>query len=223
MKNFVICVGICIVLLGTSTSFACLYTSSLSSVDGGMNSGGQTWASPPGFQVIWQVEQTDSETWHYKYRFSDENGCDLSMLVSHMIISLSENIQQSDLFNFGGDVADTEFGMFGVSPSNPDFPEDQSIFGIKLEMGNDQLVAEFDSTRQPMWGDFYAKDGGQPKNFAYNSDLGTEVSNLHEFDQMPVDSFGNGLNKVLVPNSVPEPATLFLLGLGSMMLRKRRA
>ena len=222
MKNFAICVCVGFVVLGVSTSFAGLYTGSLSSLDGGIVSSGQSWVSPPGFEVNWQVEQTSFDTWHYRYTFSDENGDELSMQVSHLIISLSDNIQQGDLFNFGTDVAGTEIGDFGPAPGNPGFPDDETIFGIKLDMGNDQLIAEFDSTRQPMWGDFYAKDGGTPENYAYNSDIGTEVFNLHGFDEIPVDISGNELNKVLVPNSVPEPATLILLGIGGVLLRKRR-
>ena len=72
-----------------------------------------------------------------------------------------------------------------------------------------------------MWGNFYAKDGGDPKNYAYSSDFGTEVANPHDYAGIPVDVSGNVLHKILAPNSVPEPGSILLLALGGLLLRKR--
>jgi len=100
-------------------------------------------------------------------------------------------------------------------------------FSSRIELGGDQLTAEFSSNRAPMWGDFYAKDGGNPKNYAYNRDLGVKVSNPHDYQNTPIDEYGNSLFKVLAPGAIPapapEPASLSMLALGSLLLIKRRA
>lgn len=223
-KTKVVFVIIGMLALGVSGAHAVQYTGSLSSPpSNGLESSGQTWASPPGFRVDWEVEQTDPSTWHYKYTFSNESGGELSMLVSHMIITLSDDIESGDVFNFGNDIVGWELNTFEASPGNPGFPAEGSVYGIKLDMGNDQLIAEFDSVRQPMWGDFYAKDGGTPQNWAFNASLGVEVDNLHDYTGTPVDIDDVELYKVLVPNNVPEPTTLLLFGLGGIMLRRRKA
>jgi len=57
--------------------------------------------------------------------------------------------------------------------------------------------------------------------------LGVKVSNPHDYQNTPIDEYGNSLFKVLVPDTVPasapEPASLSMLALGSLLLIKRRA
>jgi hypothetical protein len=194
----------------------------------GLISGGITWSEDKeGLTIFWEVSQMEDYTWHYQYTFANGDGNPLKMLVSYFIISVSENLTCSDVFNFGGDAEDYELKTFGPGPSAPGFPEDQTIWGLKIELGGEQLTAEFSSNRAPMWGDFYAKDGGNPKNYAYNKDLGVEVANLHDYQNAPADEYGNSLFKVLVPNTIPEsapePASLSMLALGSLLLIKRRS
>jgi len=215
---------IVIFALGGVSLHASLYTGSLSTPSGsGMFAGGQTWAYPPGFRLDWEVTQTTPSTWHYKYTFTDENGGELSMLVSHMIISLSDNIQKQDLFNFDTYAVEWGIGTFGLHSGNKEVLIGEIMFGMKLSFGFDQMVAEFDSSRQPMWGDIFATGHAEPKNYAFNVDLGVEVANPHDYDGVPVDASGKPLHKILVPNSIPEPCGLLLLSLGAMILRKRKA
>ena len=91
-------------------------------------------------------------------------------------------------------------------------------------MTNAQASVEFDSNRQPMWGDFYAKDGksGTLWNYAYNTDLGVIVANQQDYANPAIDAQGNALHKILVPDTIPEPATIGLLGLGAMAFLKKR-
>jgi len=182
-----------------------------------------------GFRLTWTIIQSPDMTWHYKYQFGKADGTELEKLTNHFIISLSDDIQETDLYNFSPDCDENEieFGTFVSGPGNPGFPEGKSIFGVKIGLHNAQMVAEFDSNRQPMWGDFYAKDGtssGGLWNYVYNADIGVTVANPHDYMGTPVDASGAELCKVLVPNNIPEPITICLLGLGGLaLLRKRKA
>jgi hypothetical protein len=80
-----------------------------------------------------------------------------------------------------------------------------------------------------MWGDFYTKSGfSQSKvsqgewNYAYNVDIGVDVANLHNYMGTPVDALGNELFKIIVPNTIPEPATITLLGSAGLWILKHK-
>ncbi len=223
-KNALLCAA-AMLFIGAGTSEA-VFTGSLNSPSSnGLVTGGVSWATgEEGFMVKWTVSQNPDYSWHYKYEFFDEDGEDLSMLVSHFIITVSEGIGYDEIYNLSNDVAELSISTFGPSPSNPNFPVGQTMYGAKFDLGNAQLLAEFDSTRVPMWGDFYAKDGGNPKNYAYNVDFGVDAVNYADFTSAPVDAGGNVLAKVLVPDTetqVPEPATLLILSLGGVLLSRK--
>jgi len=184
---------------------------------------GDKWINT-GFRIDWDVSQNGDGTWHYEYTVSNRNGGSLTPGVSHVILQLSENILASDLFNFEGDIADYEIRTYGAQPSNPGFPTGESIFGIKLNLDDDQAHVAFDSTRRPMWGDFYSKGGN--KSFAYNDDLGVAVANLYDTTGVPVDAAGATLSKILVPDTissvpVPEPLSLASVLAGGLLALRR--
>lgn len=187
----------------------------------GLVSGGKTWAPKgEGLTVSWDVSQNTDGTWHYEYSFANGSGKSLKSEVSHFIISVSPTLKCSDVFNFTGDFGSKEIKEFGPHPSNPNFPAGQTMFGMKIDLSKKQTTVAFDCTRAPMWGDFYAKGGGNPKNYAYNADFGTQTLNLYDILNTPVDACGNELFKILVPDThkspcpIPEPATLALLAIG---------
>lgn len=224
MKKFTLLVA-AIVLLQSEASLQASIGGSLSSpVDNGIYSGGEWGSNEDGFQIKWTVTQNDDQSWHYKYDFFKANGDPLKKLISHFDFSLSDNITAGELYNFGSDIGEVTFGAFGPGPGSPGFPTGEYISGVKLDFTNNQAVAEFDSTRQPMWGDFYTKGGISygDWNYAYNIDIGVGVANLHDFMGTPVDSFGNELSKMLVPNTVPEPTTICLFGIGALSFIHRK-
>jgi hypothetical protein len=221
--------GLCLALcaaLAPLTPVVAQDASGMLSTPGGVTAGGN-YAPPPGghgYKITWDVTENDDGTWHYNYMMTREDGDCLIPEISHIIIQLSENIAEGDIFNVGGDIDPNSvtFGTFGEHPSNPGFPEDESIFGVKFDLLGDLKFVFFDSNRAPMWGDFYSKGGSE--SFAYNNDLGVLVANPTDYLNPAVDDSGALLDKILVPDTrIPEPATLTLTTLlAATALRRRR-
>jgi hypothetical protein len=186
---------------------------------------GDDWAHPPdgdGFVLSWVITENDDSSLHYKYTLTDVEGNPVTPSPSHMILELSKDIGEEDIFNYQG-VGMVEFGEFGPDPSNPGFPGGESIMGFKLDFAGGDGVAEFDSVRFPQWSDFYGKGGTD--SFAYNRDLGVFMNpdDKQNFEVPAVDPDGNLLFKVLAPDTrVPEPTTLVLLAVGAGAFLRRR-
>lgn len=208
--------------IASSAATAHAYTGSLSTpAASGMVSGGNWSVSNGGFEIAWDVNQNPDGTWNYHYTLSRVAGAQLTPGASHAVFQLSSNITSEEIFNFGGNYGEAEFGTFGPHPSNPGFPTGLSIFGIKIDFaGSGVTTISFDSTRQPMWGDFYAKGGAT--SFVYNTDLGVPVANANDYWATPVDANNNPLFKILVPDTIPAPGSIALVALGGLMISRRR-
>jgi hypothetical protein len=170
-----------------------------------------------GFSISWSITQTNG-VFHYEYTFSGLS----SKAISHVILDLSDNCTStgSCVYDVDYDVAgtpDLEYGSFGVAPSNPGFPGGASITGVKFDSLPDGLsVISFDSSRAPMWGDFYAKDGVAAGtgdwNYAYNQGLANHSTyNDAKFYVAVPDTVGSD-------SSVPEPGSWLMMASGGLML-----
>ena len=198
-----------------------LYEGSLSSADGGLlgtgiwvNDSGKSGWAPALF--TWSVSQNPDFTWHYEYTLSVSKG-----EVSHFLLETSESFTVDDVIGTPvGDFASWSVGVFGSEGnSNPNIPG--QLYGIKFDDAWDlQFEINFDSTRVPVWGNFYSKDGkaGGTENTLWNAGFGTPVPTTP-----PSEGIQPGF--VLVPDTVsnvPEPATLVLLGVGCLAVWGRR-
>lgn len=193
------------------------YQGSLST-PGGVVAGG-SWAND--FAISWDVTVFATYV-HYEYTLEVSPAAGA---FSHFILETSQNFGARDIFNLAvSPVPLSPVGMeikqhVGPSPGNPNMPG--NLYGIKFEPLPETrlLTIAFDSTRLPVWGDFYAKDGTGP-TYAYNEGFSRND---------PTDPPANGSldNHILVPDTVvvvpaPAAAGLGLLGLVTLGSARRR-
>lgn len=160
-------VGLLALSLATSVQ-AISYTGSLSYAGGGIVTDPlpSIWANNS-TTFSWTVTDTDTGLqagwWRYTYEWNATKppGVSGGDGLSHLIIELSPNITANE-YEFGSLSAEVKTHL--ELQGNPDLPE--SVYGAKIQTSGTQVVITFDSSRVPVWGDFYAKGGDV---YAYNA------------------------------------------------------
>ena len=185
---------------------------------------GSTW---PDYTVsmTWEVTNEDNTwpgfPWKCTYSFELTSGGNLKGGISHVIIECSEEMSEADIVGVSGGavLAETPVELQQVSSGNPNMPED--LWGIRLypisnPVSEYEMTWSFWSNREPVWGDFFVKDGGNPVNIAYNyNKTGTVEKGFLSPDSdpaVPRTTNPAGLYHILRPDSrVPEPSSAVLL------------
>lgn len=178
-----------------------VYEGMLSTTDGVIATG--LWGK--GFKISWHIEQEPDLSWFYSYRLTDVQGVPFTeAAVSHFTIEVSPDVTREDFWDINGSTY--ELGSWDES--------DYIAYGLKFDYGAEgQLEWNGYSSRGPVWGDFYAKDGRA-------GDLGLNTAkNAGYLNPDPLVPATNGSigDKILRPDTytdIPEPGTLGLLGLG---------
>lgn len=212
-----------------------------------VSEGGLTGNWSDSFSIVWNIAGAysyDLETmlWTYEYRLSSDSG-----RVSHFILEVTEEADSSDIFNarMKAGHKDWEFtdmegpGIWNnpkMGKSAPGWPERVDIYGIKFDEGSQEISYAFETTLNPVWGNFYVKggknrEGDDNHDEARNSDNhGNEDSDKgHKWryaynGAMELKDFESEekLNYIVRPGNsapviVPEPAGYMLYLTGSII------
>jgi len=175
---------------------------------------------PYSFTIQWNISQDlSTSSWAYSYSLSTSKKS-----ISHFILETSSSSDiMSSIFDImingksakieGPDIWGSHQGN-----SNPGLTTD--FYGIKFDSGGLNTTYSFTSTKDPVWGNFYAKSGKDKDNgwiYTYNNALGTsgfDSSNPIDFIPRP----NGGSNPPVVPE--PVSSVLFIAG-GIIFLAKR--
>lgn len=207
-----------------------IYSGSLNNtISNGGLTGNAAWAS--GVTFSWTVSLADnSSLWHYQYILNIP-----AKSLSHFIIETSsdDDFSNADIQNVVSTTVsqddDTLPMLYGPQgTSNVGIPE--SFFGVKfgkdVDPSNLTYTVDFDSTRVPVWGDFYAKDGKDGGADVYIFNNGFTVNDT---DPTVAASNGSVGYHILRPDSecqptIPAPAALILasVGIGFVGFLRRR-
>lgn len=230
LKSHRLLVALVLPAVLAAAASAATYTGSLTTDDGDL-AGTGPWGDGPS-TLSWTVQVVAGPIWEYSYTLEVP-----SKGVSHFILELSssfdwENIESPSLWVNGQEAywpdVEAEIKTYGPGdPSNPSIPD--NVYGIKVDLEDDNgdpltVTFTFQTLRDPVWGDFYAKDGIDPG-------AGVSVTlwnaGFTDPDTDPLDFPADGAldGHLLVPNmtEIPEPMTLAVLAFGSLagLLRRR--
>lgn len=172
------------------------------------------WVTTGPTQINWSVAQLANGSWSYDYNFSVPGGD-----ISHFILECSPDLKVSDLFDLSGDFDSITIDTFTPpSPSNPNLPG--TIHGIKFNnVSTTEGGFTFHTFRQPVWGNFYSKDGNAFNNppTVVNSAWNAGFLLPHPLDP-PAD--GSITNHLLVPDTstapIPDASTFVLACFGAL-------
>jgi hypothetical protein len=167
--------------------------------------------------IEWLIAPLGGGLWSYTYTFLNF----VQPAISHFILDLTDDcVDPGDtgcVVNPEYDPGKLELGAYDKDgkvggkdkdkdgkSSNPGFPDDAEIIGIKFDFGNDgTVIYTFVSNRGPVYGDFYVKGGSE--SGAYNFGLPDHLiqDNVTAFIARP-----NGAGEI------PEPASVVAVGTG---------
>ncbi len=206
-KQFMVVGLLAWLLLGFTVSAQAIEYSGSLTGDGGGIIASDGWNNTSTV-FSWNVKDVGTSggliLWEYDYTLTVP-----SKNISHVIIEVSPDSTQQD---FSSGTWDT-YSATNQGNSNPGMPSEMT--GLKFGPDGLSFSFSFTTTRAPVWGDFYAKDGtsGGVDVTAWNNGFGNP-----DTDPTAPASNGSVDYHILRPDTnqttVPEPGTLLLIGAG---------
>ena len=176
----------------------------------------------PAFTISWDITyDSNIGSWDYAYTLSSS-----AREISHFILELTEGSTADKIRDPSGNFEGPKSWGQGPGNSSPGFPADTSIYGIKFDFGSNLTTYSFSTDLDPVWGNFYAKDGKDGGNdvYVYNDALAMVDFNSNKKLDFIVRPDGSTHPPYGGSASVPSPATFILLIsglLGIAGLRKK--
>lgn len=209
LKNWAVSI---LLVLFSGLAAALPVSGTLTSADGGGIYATGSWDNG-GATLHYTVTERPDGLWQYDYHFVL-----LKKELSHIIFEVSKTFTKDNVFD--GTTDGWTLGYWGTEGnSNPGIPSE--LYGMKFDgpFSLDTMITMV-SNREPMLGNFYAKDGVDGKGadkvdvYAYNTGFNTTDG----IKILVPDTKEGGGN----PNIVPEPSSAALLGLGLLGLTSLR-
>jgi len=170
---------------------------------------------PSIFSIQWDIEKDPaSSVWTYEYTLYSARKD-----ISHFILELSESGNYDDL-SWGPDPVEGPRFWDGTNGnSDPSWPDGISIYGIKFDSGGSYVTYTIETTRNPVWGNFYVKSGQDDDTWVYAHNNALAIENFARNAKLDFIVRPDGGSNAPV---VPEPASALLFFAGSAVFAYRR-
>ncbi len=167
-----------------------------------------------GFTISWNITEVD-DLWTYEYTLSATRKA-----ISHFILEVTNPSLSTGFINPQMKIGSEEWTSTTFEGpmvwsrnkqgnSNPNMPAD--IYGIKFNGGGTTVSYLFQTTQDPVWGNFYAKSGNDKGKWVYDYNNALGITNFNSNNKLDFIVRPDG---GATPPAAPEPISSLLFVIG---------